>query len=275
MHYKNTSGQKVTTNLGRFSSEQKTIANNATAEFQDENPSSIGGPLDNLIEAQRLESLGKGEVASLPKFLRLLQPTLRRGYVVVDLNTVVDGNILTIAGVNFEIDGNSTVTGSNISVTLGANTAAAAAALKTAINAHATVKLIIKATDIIQISTSNVKLVLEAISDTLIGDIAISKTGAPITLATAVAAAIPAPLVQDHLQVTATGTDLLIKTGLKTITALNLTVFTSAGVQKLYDGKAAVVNGGSIYLDASGSVDLANTDVVWVSAWGTPNLETL
>ena len=251
MKIKNVSGSTLTFKVGKRT---YVVANAATVAVDETN--------DSLIDI---------EIVGVPAVASFVGTPPRNGYVSVDLNTVADTNTLTIAGVVFEMDSNSTVTSGNTPVDIATGSPSQttiAGRLKTAINANATLSALgLVATDVITISSTNAKLQLEATGSTLIGDITISKSGSPITLATAVAASDAVGYRTSTVVTTASASTLLVSTGLNLVTSYVISIVTSAGARKLYDG-AITVGGGYLFLDATGSTDIASGDVVTIVANG-------
>lgn len=265
MTIKNISGATFTFKVGKRSF---VLADQATAIVAEDTVS--------IEDVVREANAGNIQIMTEPSIVQLAQyfggTPARYGYREVDLNTVADTNTLTIAGKVFEFDADSTVTGSNTAIDIATGTPSQttiATRLKTAINADTDlIALGLVAGEILTITSTNAKLILKATdADNLIGSITISKSGSPITLATAVAASDSIAYKQTVSNTTAAGSTLLISTGLTTITSYVISVVTSGGVVKNYDG-AAVVGGGFIYLNAVGSTDLASGDVVTVIAQG-------
>ena len=254
MKIKNVSGATLTFKVGNRS---YVLASNATT--------AVSETTDSLEDVIREVEAGNLELVGAPAISQFAGTPACPGYVSVDLNTVVDENTLTVGGVVFEFDDDSTVTGTNTAVDIATGTpshATIADRLKTAINANATLSALgLVADDIITVSSTNAKLILKATGTTVIGDITISKSGAPITLATAVAAAEAVGYRAVVVKATSAGTTMLISTGLDTVYDAVILVRTSAGVRKAYDG-AVTIGNGFLYLDASGSTDIASTDVV-------------
>jgi len=265
MTIKNITGATYTFKIGKRSfvlaDQATTVADEDTVAIQD---------------AVREANAGNIQIITEPSIVQLAQyfagTPAREGYVAVDLNTVVDGNTITIAGEVFEFDSNSTVSGSNTPIDIATGSpshAVIAARLQTAVNADTVLQGIgLVAGEILTITSTNAKLILKATNPNhLIGSITISKSGSPITLATAVAASASVAYKQSISNTTAAGTTMLINTGLTTITTYVISVVSSAGVVKNYDG-TVVASGGFLYLNAAGAVDLASGDVVTVIAQG-------
>lgn len=254
MKIKNVSGATLTFKTGNRS---HVLASNAIT--------AVDETTDSLADVVREVEAGNLELVGSPAVAQFAGTPARHGYVAVDLNTVADTNTLTVGGVVFEFDSNSTVTGTNTAVDIGTGSpshATIADRLKTAINANATLAALgLVADDIVTVSSTNAKLILKATGATAIGDITISKSGSPITLATAVAAAESVGYRAVVVKATAAGTTLLLSTGLDTVYDAVILVRTAAGVRKAYDG-AVTIGNGFLYLDASGSTDIASTDVV-------------
>lgn len=254
MKIKNVSGATLTFKVGKRS---YSLASNATT--------SVDETTDALSDVIREVEAGNLELVGAPAIAHYSGTPARDGYVSVDLNTVVDTNTITIAGEVFEMDDDDTVTGDNTSVDISTGSpshATIAARLKTAVNANSVLSALgLVADDVITLSSTNAKLILKATGTTVIGDITITKSGAPITLATAVAAADGAGYRAVVVKATSAGTTLLLSTGLEEVYDAVVLVRTAAGVRKAYDG-AVTIGNGFLYFDASGSTDLANTDVV-------------
>lgn len=254
MKIKNVSGATLTFKAGKRT---YSLENNATTVVDE--------TTDSLADVIREVEGGNLELVGAPALAHYSGTPARHGYVSVDLNTVVDGNSITIAGEVFEFDDDDTVTGDNTAVDIGTGSpshATIAARLKTAVNANSVLSAIgLVADDIITLSSTNAKLILKATGSTAIGDITISKSGSPVTLASAVAAADAAGYRAVVVKATATGTTLLLSTGLDQVYDAFVIVRTAAGARKAYDG-AVTIGNGFLYFDASGDVDLANTDVV-------------
>lgn len=254
MKIKNVSGATLTFKAGKRT---YSLENNATTVVDE--------TTDSLADVIREVEGGNLELVGAPALAHYSGTPSRHGYVSVDLNTVVDGNSITIAGEVFEFDDNATVTGDNTAVDISTGSpshATIAARLKTAVNANSVLSAIgLVADDIITLSSTNAKLILKATGSTAIGDITISKSGSPITLASAVAAADAAGYRAVVVKATAAGTTLLLSTGLEQVYDAFVIVRTAAGARKAYDG-AVTIGNGFLYFDASGSTDLANTDVV-------------
>lgn len=254
MKIKNVSGATLTFKAGKRT---YSLENNATTVVDE--------TTDALADVIREVEGGNLELVGVPALAHYSGTPARHGYVSVDLNTVVDGNSITIAGEVFEFDSDATVTGDNTAVDISTGSpshATIAARLKTAVNANSVLSAIgLVADDIITLSSTNAKLILKATGSTAIGDITISKSGSPVTLASAVAAADAAGYRAVVVKATATGTTLLLSTGLDQVYDAFVIVRTAAGARKAYDG-AVTIGNGFLYFDASGSTDLANTDVV-------------
>jgi hypothetical protein len=254
MKIKNVSGATLTFKVGKRT---HSLASNATT--------TVDETADALSDVIREVEGGNLELVGVPAIAHYAGTPARAGYVAVDLNTVVDTNSITIAGEVFEMDDNDTVTGDNTAVDISTGSpthATIASRLKTAINANSVLSAIgLVADDIITLSSTNAKLILKATGATAIGDITITKSGSPITLATAVAAADGAGYRAVVVKATSAGTTLLLSTGLEEIYDAFVVVRTAAGARKAYDG-AVTIGNGFLFFDASGSTDLANTDVV-------------
>lgn len=259
MKIKNVSGATATFQLGKRST--VTLANNGTAIVADDYKTMTD--VLSWVKLNQLEVV-EGDAAS-----HVVTETGVKGYKLITLDTVVDTDIITIAGVNFEFESTSGVTEGNVSVTIGANTNAAAAALKTAVNANATCDAAgAKIRDVIDIATTRSILVLEAEDDTAIADIAATESENTISIATAVTAVDPAAHLVSVISVVPAAAEAVVVTGLNSITAVIAQVRTTAGGAILaFDGNV-IINGGSIFFDDQGSVDLSTSVTLTVIAFG-------
>jgi hypothetical protein len=259
MKIKNVSGSTKTFQLGRRNT--VALANNGTALVNDD-PETMSDVLAQ-VRKNYLEVV-EGVPAS-----NVVTKTGVKGYKLITLDTVVDTDIITIAGVNFEFESTSGVTSGNVSVTIGANTNAAAAALKAAVNANATCAAAgAKINDVIDIATTRSILVLEAEDDTLIGDIAATESETTISIATAVNAVDPVAHLVSVTSVVPAAAEAVVVTGLNSISAVVAQVRTTAGGALVaYDGNI-IINGGTIFFDDQGSVDLSTSVTLTVIAFG-------
>ncbi len=261
MKVKNISGATLTFKAGKRT---YTIGNNVTTTIDD--------TLDALNDAIENVEAGRLELVTVPAVASYAGTPARYGYADINLNsTLADGDILTIAGVVFEFDtaASNSITAGRTRVLLDAGPAHAttAAALKTAINADTTlIALGLVADEIISIAANNAKLILKATGSTVIGDITISQTGDGVDI-TKVDASEGIGYRTSVTKVTATAVTALVNTGLETVHGVIVTVTTSAGVSKAYNGVARI-SGGFVHLDDSGTVDIASTDIVNVVAYG-------
>lgn len=173
-----------------------------------------------------------------------------------------DGAVLTLGSVVFELDSNSTFTAGRTPVTIGASNSACATNLKAAINANSVLAgLKIVATDIVAVSSSDYRIVLEVPSSIDLGSFTTSATGGSSQLTVAeVAALVPNAKEVVIRTVTATAATHVLVTGFTTITDVVLQVRTAAGLIKLVTAGVTWV-GGSI-LVTGGTTAIASTDVL-------------
>lgn len=261
MKVKNISGATLTFKAGKRT---YTVANNVTTTIDD--------TLDALNDAISNVEAGRLELVTPPAVASYAGTPARYGYADLNLNsTLADADTLTIAGVVFEFDtaASASITSGNTRVLLDAGPvhATTAAALKTAINANSTLAALgLVADDIITLSTTNAKVILKATGTTLIADVTITQVGDGVDI-TKVNASDGLGYRTSVTKVTASATTALVNTGLESIHGFIVTLTTAAGASKLYNG-LATIGGGFIYLDASGTVDIASTDIVNVVAFG-------
>lgn len=261
MKVKNISGATLTFKAGKRT---YNAANNATVTI-DDTTEALNDAISN-VEAGRLELVTPPAIASYAG-----TPS-RYGYADLNLNsTLADADTLTIAGVVFEFDtaASNSITAGRTRVLLDAGPAHAttAAALKTAINANSTLAALgLVADDIVSIAANNAKLILKATGDTAIADVTITQSGDGVDI-TKVNATDAIGYRTSVTRTVAAATTALVNTGLESVHGIVVTVTTSAGVSKKYDGVARI-GGGFVYLDASGDVDIASTDIINVLAFG-------
>lgn len=261
MKVKNISGATLTFKAGKRT---YTIGNNVTTTVDD--------TLDALNDAIAHVEAGRLELVTVPAVASYAGTPARYGYADINLNsTLADADTLTIGGVVFEFDtaASNSITAGRTRVLLDAGPAHAttAAALKTAINANATLSALgLVADEIISIAANNAKLILKATGTTLIADIAITQSGDGVDI-TKVNASEGVGYRTSVTKVVASAVTALVNTGLETVHGVIVTVTTSAGVSKAYNGVARI-SGSFVYLDDSSTVDIASTDIVNVVAYG-------
>lgn len=265
MTIQNISGGTYTFKVGKRS---HTLADDATVVVDEST--------DSIADVVRELNAGKIQVNSVPDAVQLAQffagTPARDGYRAITFDTLVDENTVTIGGEVFEFDDDATVTGDNIAIDIATGSpshATIAGRLKTAINANTVLTALgIVATEVFTISATNAILIVEAQGATLIGAVTITGTATRVTVATAVNLSASVAYRSSIVKATAAADTLLINTGLTTIVHYVIGVVTSAGAVKNYDG-TVVASAGFMYLNASGSTDLASGDVVTVTAFGT------
>jgi len=259
MKIKNISGQTQTIQVGNKA--LQTIANNATATFDDD-PQSVA-------DAQSLSRKGIIQILDGPGASALaasVDVPLSRTLKIT--GAITDGQTVTINGEVFEADDDDSVTEGNTLVDMGAGVTDFLDNLAVAITANAVLSaddLQIVPRGVVTVTAdTNEFLVVSSISGTAI---TASETLANGSWAASVAA-IEVPTYDRSVRiVTAGGTTLTVNTGLSSVVDATVRVKSSTGVFVPYDGKM-IIGGGIVYLDASGDNDIANGSIVLVEALG-------
>lgn len=257
MKVTNISGSEVSFDAG---GRNYVVANAATQQV-DDSLEAINAVMD-LVEKNVLQ------LSEPPRVATYVGSADIPDYMIIKGNTVTDGDTITLYGSTFEFDvAADGVTAGNIDVN-GATDAAAFDNLKTAINGVQAFKDAgLVATDRISDGTDEI-LILRATGDVRITDITDEASAGTGTYSfTNVANPDPVARRQVVLSHTATATTELVVTGLTSIDEYYMVLRNSSGAVKAYDG-AVTIGGGTLYFDASGAVDIAATDVLFIVAWG-------
>lgn len=250
--------QNISGSLQTFKAGKRTysIANNAIATVDED--------IDSLADVLKGMREGRLRIVSPPATTAYAGSDAYAKFIDIDLDDVADTNSVTLGSVTFEFDANAAVTAGNVLVALGANTAAAGANLKTAINAHAALQAAgVVAAELLVTSSSLVKLIVDDPNNFISTT---DSSGAGVTVSTRAAADAAGQRTTVRTFV-ADKTAIAVPHGLASVDGVVVSVLTSAGVVKKYDG-VVTVSGRFVFLDASGSVDVANTDKVTVVAYG-------
>lgn len=255
MQVKNISGRELAVKLGRQS---LTLAANQTATYPD-TPAAIA-------DANRFITLGYLELITAPV------ANVIQGDVDVPASVLLAftgqptaAETITINGVVFEaVAAAEDVTEGNVAYVLGGSVAATVAALQTAVAANATLKAArISITDKITVGASDVRALVRGVDTTAVS----VSEGSTNVAATTVAAVNRQGYRSVKTVVTAAATTHLFDSGLEQIIGVQVQVRSAAGAVKAYDG-VVQLSDGLIYLDASGSADIASTDLITIDAWG-------
>lgn len=181
---------------------------------------------------------------------------------------ITDGMFVTIKGIEFEFDDDDTVTEGRTKVDLGASVREALINLGIAVAANET--LASQANRIVPrgVLTVTADANEYALFESLTGvDMELDESGGPLCWTPEVLPVDVPDYVRSFRIVTATGATVKVITGLREVAHVNVSVKSAAGVIKLYNG-AILTGGGLVYLDASGSNDIASGDIVAVEALG-------
>lgn len=261
MIIKNVSGSEKTLVLGRKT--VVTLANNGSATIPDS--------VENMATALALQAAGTIEITESFSGSVVLDLQDSPQHILVGIADAAgsgDGKTLTIGTVVFEFDDDDTITAGRTAVEIdGADSAVTAAALKTAINANATLAALgIVATDVIGVSATSAFLVVEVADTVTLSGLTVTASAAPIT-ATKVSKVTNNAQRVFFRQFTAAATTQHVVTGLTTIRAYTVQVRDATGVIKAYDAPI-LKSGGTLRLTAAAGVNIAATDLVTVWAVG-------
>lgn len=264
MKVKNISGGRLTFKVGK----RTHTIDSAATQTVDDSIETINDVIDHVHKG-RLEIVGPPPVAQYGGTPE------RYGYAALNLQAdLVNADTVTIAGATFEFDadaaGSPTVTGTNIPVLLSANWTDMANALKTAINANATLSALgLVADDVLTAAADSSYVILKAKGDLAIADVTITQAGDGIGITKVNAQEGAGHRIAHVVHVQPDATSALIDTGLESIVDFWYQIrLTKGGALHTYNG-VPVIGGGFIYFPADADpAALAENNVITITAIG-------
>jgi len=267
MIVKNTTG--VTKSYGFANKHFVQLANGTSATISDDP--------DVVADAVAKANAGQLEIVGGPAASQMIGSGTAPDTIVLTINAGngtgngEDGDYFVIEGNVLEFDDDDSLANATaISVELGANAAVSGLNLVTAVNASSALATLgVAAVGSGLGNDTQTQVVLSYTGSAAFSTIDVLANGTDLTITKLTGAAgVTRRRFAVERTLANTTTDLIFVTDLESITSVRVTArVATTGVQRSLDGQVRVV-GNVVFLDNSGSVDLAATDVVFLEAFG-------